>query len=294
MPEPAEFGDETPTALYRFYAADGALLYIGITDTLKRRVTEHSLDKKWWPEVARKTVEWHPGREDAAVAELAAIKSEKPKHNIQGRSERPVRPAHEHRPREARVPRPVPDEDDGPWFHPSDPPPNWEPDHWCRIWWDGERSSNCVTPYEFLDNFGCSTLGATDAFGQWYQERRLNRGDGGGMPLVWCQSDVARPEERAGYRDWSYSVHADITCLPDWDSFGPEAEETQAMFLGALTGAGRCRMGRTGRVAVAYGFADDIEARVTGAILKELMWGGTDTAKRSIEAVRTQLASQAA
>jgi hypothetical protein len=29
-----EFGTEPPTAVYRFYAADGALLYVGITKNL--------------------------------------------------------------------------------------------------------------------------------------------------------------------------------------------------------------------------------------------------------------------
>ena len=42
-----EVGDETPTALYRFFDTAGALLYVGITDAVKRRFAEHSAQKPW-------------------------------------------------------------------------------------------------------------------------------------------------------------------------------------------------------------------------------------------------------
>jgi predicted GIY-YIG superfamily endonuclease len=79
-----EVGDETPTALYRFFNAAGRLLYVGITDHLKRRFEEHAAEKPWWPEVTRKTVQWYPTRTLAAEAELAAIRAERPLCNIQG------------------------------------------------------------------------------------------------------------------------------------------------------------------------------------------------------------------
>lgn len=79
-----ELGDETPTALYRLFDAEGTLLYIGISGNLKTRFAKHAVHKPWWPEVARKTVEWHLTRTDAAEAEDKAIKTEKPKHNIAG------------------------------------------------------------------------------------------------------------------------------------------------------------------------------------------------------------------
>lgn len=71
----------TPTALYRLYAADGSLLYVGITRHLPHRMYQHSREKRWWPEVARKTVEWHPARAMARAAETCAIRAENPRHN---------------------------------------------------------------------------------------------------------------------------------------------------------------------------------------------------------------------
>jgi predicted GIY-YIG superfamily endonuclease len=79
-----ELGDETPTALYRLYDAEGVLLYIGISGDLKARFARHAARKPWWPQVARKTVEWHLTRTGAAKTEDAAIKAERPKHNIAG------------------------------------------------------------------------------------------------------------------------------------------------------------------------------------------------------------------
>jgi predicted GIY-YIG superfamily endonuclease len=76
-----EIGDESPTALYRLYAASGDLLYIGISNNLKVRFAEHAADKHWWPEVARKTAEWHATWEGADEAETLAIRAEKPIHN---------------------------------------------------------------------------------------------------------------------------------------------------------------------------------------------------------------------
>ena len=77
-----EFGTTLPTALYRFYAAGGRLLYIGITDDLRARLAAHEARKSWWPEVRRTTVEWHTTRQEALAAEAAAIRAECPVHNI--------------------------------------------------------------------------------------------------------------------------------------------------------------------------------------------------------------------
>src|ERR1700722_11972509 len=77
-----ELGDETPTALYRLYDAKGNLLYVGITGNIKARFAMHAESKSWWPEVARKTVQWHLARDIAAEAEVKAIKLERPLHNI--------------------------------------------------------------------------------------------------------------------------------------------------------------------------------------------------------------------
>lgn len=71
------------TALYRLYDADEALLYVGIAVDPPVRLRIHSGEKTWWPQVARHTVEWHPDRPSAEVAEVAAIVTEKPRYNVE-------------------------------------------------------------------------------------------------------------------------------------------------------------------------------------------------------------------
>jgi predicted GIY-YIG superfamily endonuclease len=75
-----EFSDDI-TALYRLYDSENALLYVGITVSLRNRMVQHALCQPWWAQVARKTVAWYPDRQDAAAAELTAIKDECPRHN---------------------------------------------------------------------------------------------------------------------------------------------------------------------------------------------------------------------
>ena len=83
MSTPAEIEfDEAPTALYRFFDADGDLLYVGITRNLNLRLTQHAADKPWWASVARKTLVWYPSRSDAAHAEGKAIREERPQFNV--------------------------------------------------------------------------------------------------------------------------------------------------------------------------------------------------------------------
>lgn len=75
--------DDHRTALYRFFDADGALLYVGITADIEQRWSGHQ-SKPWWPDVAEKTVQWHDDRPSALVAELEAIKTEAPRYNVAG------------------------------------------------------------------------------------------------------------------------------------------------------------------------------------------------------------------
>lgn len=72
------------TALYRFFDADGRLLYVGITHQPTTRFSQHAKNKAltWWPDVARKEIVWLNSRELAAEAEIVAIKTEKPQHNL--------------------------------------------------------------------------------------------------------------------------------------------------------------------------------------------------------------------
>lgn len=85
-----EIGNEAPTALYRFFDADGALLYVGITDCLGRRFRQHARRVSWWRAIARRTVILYATRAAALSAEDWAILSERPVHNVKGNSARRV------------------------------------------------------------------------------------------------------------------------------------------------------------------------------------------------------------
>lgn len=76
--------NDTPTTLYRLFDQAGDLLYVGISTRPLQRVREHSKGQTWWTEVASQTFEHHPTRSEAARAELAAIRTENPRHNIVG------------------------------------------------------------------------------------------------------------------------------------------------------------------------------------------------------------------
>jgi DNA-binding transcriptional regulator YiaG len=84
------------TALYRFYALDGALLYIGVSLNYRSRWKQHAANKTWWPQVERRTIEWHDSYPAALLAATAAIGAERPKYNIRhngpNRTPAPPRP----------------------------------------------------------------------------------------------------------------------------------------------------------------------------------------------------------
>lgn len=90
----ADEGSRHPHALYRFYDAADVLLYIGITVHLPARLSRHRDEKEWWRSVARMTVEQFPDRDAVLAAEKAAIRIERPLHNVQHngalRLQRPV------------------------------------------------------------------------------------------------------------------------------------------------------------------------------------------------------------
>ena len=71
------------TALYRFYDADGDLLYVGVSVTPWSRWKQHKGQKDWAEEVATTAVEWHDSRPEALAAEKAAIIAEEPRYNVQ-------------------------------------------------------------------------------------------------------------------------------------------------------------------------------------------------------------------
>lgn len=68
--------------LYRFFAADDRLLYVGITCNPGKRLERHSGEKTWWAEVVRVEMEQHPSREALRSAERLAIGEELPLYNV--------------------------------------------------------------------------------------------------------------------------------------------------------------------------------------------------------------------
>jgi ribosome-binding protein aMBF1 (putative translation factor) len=90
--------DAVPTALYRLFGDDDALLYIGISETFGRRWQEHARSQPWWPEVRRQSLDWHPDRQSAEDAEEKAVKDEHPRYNVtynlgdSGTRSRPLEP----------------------------------------------------------------------------------------------------------------------------------------------------------------------------------------------------------
>lgn len=68
------------TALYRLYGTDDQLLYVGITNMPQVRWAAHCM-KPWWSQVVRKQIDWFGSRQEAAEAEVRAIRAESPAHN---------------------------------------------------------------------------------------------------------------------------------------------------------------------------------------------------------------------
>lgn len=68
--------------LYRFYDADDALLYVGLSINPGKRFERHRTDKEWWTEVARIEMEQFSDIGSLRAGERDAIKSEHPRHNI--------------------------------------------------------------------------------------------------------------------------------------------------------------------------------------------------------------------
>lgn len=70
-----------PAAVYRCFAADDALLYVGQTSQPLARISAH-VRREWEPQISRVELTWFPDRASAAAAEKAAIQTEAPRFNI--------------------------------------------------------------------------------------------------------------------------------------------------------------------------------------------------------------------
>jgi predicted GIY-YIG superfamily endonuclease len=70
------------TSLYRHFAADGSLLYVGISLSWPDRTKTHAQRSKWFEQVAKVEIERFTSRQAALDAEREAIKRERPQFNI--------------------------------------------------------------------------------------------------------------------------------------------------------------------------------------------------------------------
>lgn len=68
--------------LYRFYDHYYNLLYVGITSSLGHRLGQHEASKSWWDQVRHVDVEHFDTRKEVEIAEIRAIKLERPAYNI--------------------------------------------------------------------------------------------------------------------------------------------------------------------------------------------------------------------
>lgn len=70
-----------PATLYRVFAADGSLLYVGCSTACLTRIPQHG-NKPWWTRAYSVTLEHFAEHDAALAAERAAIASERPEHNV--------------------------------------------------------------------------------------------------------------------------------------------------------------------------------------------------------------------
>jgi hypothetical protein len=83
---PSTHSHSRPTfSLYRHFDNAGRLLYVGISLNAFHRLAQHKQHSHWFSRVAHVEIERFPTRMAALLAERAAIRDEKPLHNIAGR-----------------------------------------------------------------------------------------------------------------------------------------------------------------------------------------------------------------
>lgn len=73
--------NQQPCYVYRMFDANGALLYIGMSNDFAYRLWQHMSEKPWAHEIAKQTVTRYASRQEAEDAEAAAIAAEAPRYN---------------------------------------------------------------------------------------------------------------------------------------------------------------------------------------------------------------------
>jgi DNA-binding transcriptional regulator YiaG len=84
--------EESACQLYRHFDTDGRLLYVGISLSAVARLSAHFRDAVWCDQIARVEIESFASRAEAEVAEVEAIRLEKPRYNIRHRVQQSAPP----------------------------------------------------------------------------------------------------------------------------------------------------------------------------------------------------------
>lgn len=74
--------NQNTTYLYRHFDKYGNLLYVGISISCVARLSQHRSHSHWFTSIAMITIEKFNSRSKAEEAEMDAIGSERPLHNI--------------------------------------------------------------------------------------------------------------------------------------------------------------------------------------------------------------------
>lgn len=82
MTDATEACADKPTALYLIYGEASVVLYVGVGLSPLVRWSSHSR-RSWWRDVRRCDVQWFDTRAEAEAAEVEAIKTLRPLHNVQ-------------------------------------------------------------------------------------------------------------------------------------------------------------------------------------------------------------------
>lgn len=77
--------------LYRVFDAQDRLLYVGQTRDPKVRFSHHNSQSKWFPDACRTTTELFGSRDLVRKAEILAITTESPLHNVAGTPDHKMR-----------------------------------------------------------------------------------------------------------------------------------------------------------------------------------------------------------
>lgn len=77
------YSDGQLTGVYRLYACDGTLLYVGVTNDPLRRWWQHAATKSWWSEVDHLVLVPFGSATAARHMERQIIRDESPLYNIQ-------------------------------------------------------------------------------------------------------------------------------------------------------------------------------------------------------------------